>query len=260
MDLIQCKNVCFSYNGDNPILKDISFSIQGGQLVTLLGPNGVGKSTLLNCITGLLSPQQGEILLEGKNIFSMSRKAVTKQIAYVPQKNNVPFDYIVKEFVVMGRTAHLGLLSTPSEEDYKLVDEALAKLAIEHLSDRPINELSGGEQQKVCIARALVQEPRLIILDEPTAALDYGNQIKVLHLIKELIGLGFAVIQTTHNPDHCLMLGGKVALLDKTGALEIGDCSTIMTEERLSSVYDTNLKLVYLDTIKRKTCVPCEVI
>lgn len=260
MALVQCDNINFSYDGKRQILNDVSFSIEKGQLVTLLGPNGVGKSTLLNCITGLLKPQGGKVLLDGKDIFSLSRKSIARKIAYVPQKNAVPFDYLVKEFVVMGRTAHLGILTTPSEHDYKLVDDALLKLGITDLADRQINELSGGEQQKACIARALVQEPSLVILDEPTAALDYGNQIKVLNLIKELLNLGFAVIQTTHNPDHCLMLGGLVAILDASGNLEIGKCSDIMTEKKLTNVYNTDLRLVYIKEIERETCVPSEVL
>lgn len=260
MALVQCDNINFSYDGKRQILNNVSFSIEKGQLVTLLGPNGVGKSTLLNCITGLLKPQGGKVFLDGGDIFSLSRKSIARKIAYVPQKNNVPFDYLVKEFVVMGRTAHLGILTPPSEHDYKLVDDALLKLGIADLAERQINELSGGEQQKACIARALVQEPALVILDEPTAALDYGNQIKVLNLIKELLGLGFAVIQTTHNPDHCLMLGGHVAILDASGNLEMGKCSDIMTEKKLTDVYNTDLRLVYIKAIGRETCVPSEVL
>lgn len=255
MALVQCNNLTFSYDGKRQILNDVSFSIEKGQLVTLLGPNGVGKSTLLNCISGLLKPQKGRVLLNGEEIFSLPRKSIAKKIAYVPQKNSVPFDYSVKEFVVMGRTAHLGLLTVPSERDYKLVDEALLKLGIADLAERQINELSGGEQQKACIARALVQEPALVILDEPTAALDIGNQIRVLNLIKELLWLGFAVIQTTHNPDHCMMLGGKVAILDEFGVLETGMCTDVITEERLKKVYNAEVKLAYIPEIQRKACV-----
>jgi iron complex transport system ATP-binding protein len=256
MAIIQCDNISFFYDNKRKILNNVSFSVEKGQLITLLGPNGVGKSTLLNCITGLLKPQSGKIFLNNDDIFSLSRKTIAKRIAYVPQKNNIPFDYIVRDFVVMGRTAHLGILNTPSKNDYRLVDDTLLKLGILDLSERQINELSGGEQQKACIARALVQEPELVILDEPTAALDYGNQMKVLNLIKELLSLGFSVIQTTHNPDHCLMLGGYVAILDLSGKLEIGKCSNIMTEERLTDVYKTNLRLIYINEIGREICVP----
>ncbi len=258
MALIECNNLSFSYDGSRLVLRDVSFKVEKGQLVTLLGPNGVGKSTLLNCITGLIRPQSGSITLNGRSLTSMTRRAIAKQIAYVPQKTDIPFDYSVEEFVVMGRTAHLGLLATPSADDYAKVKESLVRLDMGLLAHRPINELSGGEQQKACIARALVQEPKLVILDEPTAALDYGNQIKVLNLIRELLSLGFAVIQTTHNPDHCLMLGGHVAILDKSGRLEMGPCGEILTEQRLSEVYETPLRLMYLEELGRATCVPSQ--
>ena len=258
MAIVECKHVTFGYDRQREILKDVSFAVEKGELLTLLGPNGVGKSTLLNCLTGLLRPQRGEVWLGGSRIETLSRRAIARKIAYVPQKNNAPYDYLVREFVVMGRTAHLGVLATPSAEDYAKAEAALGRLDVAHLADRPITELSGGEQQKFGIARALAQEPELVILDEPTAALDYGNQIKVLHLIRELLGLGFAVIQTTHNPDHCLMLRGRVAVLDRNGGLEAGDWAQIMTEERLSALYETKLRLIGIDEIGRQTCVSAE--
>ena len=138
MALIRCDNLTFSYDGTRQILNNVSFSIEKGQLVTLLGPNGTGKSTLLNCITGLLKPQEGSVFLEDKDIFSLSRRTIARKIAYVPQKNNVPFDYMVRDFVVMGRTAHLGILTPPSERDYMLADDALLKMGIAGLAERQI--------------------------------------------------------------------------------------------------------------------------
>ena len=200
MALVQCDNINFSYDGKRQILNDVSFSIEKGQLVTLLGPNGVGKSTLLNCITGLLKPQGGKVLLDGKDIFSLSRKSIARKIAYVPQKNAVPFDYLVKEFVVMGRTAHLGILTTPSEQDYKLVNDALLKLGITDLAERQINELSGGEQQRVSIARAIAKNPKLLLCDEPTGALDYATGKNILRLLHDVCKQNKKlVIVVTHN-------------------------------------------------------------
>ncbi len=256
MPLVECKKLSFSYDGERKVLDNVSFCIHKGELLTLLGPNGVGKSTLLNCIAALSVPQSGELLLGGKRLTELSRKAIAQLLAYVPQKNNVPFDFRLREFVVMGRTARLGVFETPSVGDYRLADEALEKLGLSPLAERPVTELSGGEQQKACIARALVQEPQLIILDEPTAALDFKNQITVLNLIRELLNAGYAVLQTTHNPDHCLMLGGTVGILDQSGRLRVDRAERIVTEETLQEVYQTELRIAYVEAVGRECCLP----
>lgn len=256
MPIIDAKGISFGYREGHNVFAQVNFSIYPGQLISLLGPNGVGKSTLLNCICGLLKPQSGNISLCGHDISKETRKSIAQKIAYVPQKTSVSFDYSVKDFVVMGRTAHMSLISTPSREDYDRASEAMEELALSELADRPISELSGGEQQKACIARALVQTPKLIILDEPTSALDFGNQIKVLKLIRKLSDSGYAVLMTTHNPDHCIMLGGNVAILDKNGSLEIGSHEAILTEAKLSKVYGTDLRMVFVEDIQRTVCVP----
>lgn len=254
--IVNANKISFRYREEKTVLKDVDFMIYPGQLICLLGPNGVGKSTLLNCVCGLLKPTSGTVRLDGEDIDRISRKRIAQMIAYVPQKTSISFDYSVREFVVMGRTAYMGILDKPSKEDYEKVEAALAQLSIQDLADRPVSELSGGEQQKACIARALVQDPKLIVLDEPTSALDFGNQMRVLKLIRQLSEQGYAILMTTHNPDHCTMLGGDVAILDRSGHLECGSHGTIMTEQRLSEAYETKLKLVFVAEIGRTVCVP----
>lgn len=254
--IIDAKYITFGYREGHNVLDKVNFLVYPGQLISLLGPNGVGKSTLLNCICGLLKPQVGTIALCGRDISKETRKSIAQKIAYVPQKTTVSFDYTVRDFVVMGRTAHMNILATPSKSDFERADEALEKLALSELANRPISELSGGEQQKACIARALAQSPKLIVMDEPTAALDFGNQLKVLRLIRELSDSGYAVLLTTHNPDHCMVLGGKVAILNRQGFIESGDADTILTERKLKQVYGTDLRMLFVKDVNRTVCIP----
>lgn len=253
--LVEINGISFEYIRDHLILNNLNASIIPGQLITLLGPNGVGKSTLLNCITGLLFPKSGEILLYGKKIETLSRKTIARSIAYVPQKSAVSFDYSVLEFVVMGRTSQMSMFSTPSTEDYKCAEKALEQLDVLELKDRPVSELSGGEQQKICIARAIAQAPELIIMDEPTSALDFGNQAKVLKLVKSLSSLGYAVLMTTHNPEHALLLDSDVWILHKSGILETGICSQMIEEQALSNLYQIDICISTVREAGRKACL-----
>ena len=252
--LIEVNGISFGYTDEQLILNNISASVLPGQLITLLGPNGVGKSTLLGCMTGLLSPSAGAVLLEGKPIGSYSRRKIAQSIAFVPQKTAVSFDYTVSDFVLMGRTCHLGIFSVPSDEDRRRTELALERLGISGLRDRPVRELSGGEQQKVCIARAIVQDPKLIIMDEPTSSLDYGNQIHVLKLIKALSEAGYSVLMTTHNPEHSLLLDGDVWLLGKNGGLSCGSADELISEQTLSALYGTDICITEVSDAGRRAC------
>lgn len=255
--IVSVQNIEFAYpSGRRKVLDCCSLSLKEGELVSILGPNGAGKSTLLNCACGLLSPQSGDIFLNGKNIKEMDPRQIAKVIGYVQQNQKSVFGYTVFSYVLMGRASSVGLFQRPHKEDEEMVSEVLASMGIAHLADIPITEISGGERQQAAIARAVVQQPQAVFFDEPTAHLDYGNQVNTLRLIASLQDKGFAVVMTTHNPDHCMMLGGKVAILDRQGILETGNVSDILTEERLKKVYNTELRLSYVEDVCRVACIP----
>lgn len=253
--ILEVQNLSFSFSAGRKIFHDVSFSVYPGEVISILGPNGAGKSTLLNCIANLLTPDSGEILLNGKSIKTMNVKDVSRCVGYVPQNHNPAYAYTVRDFVVMGRTPHLGLFAQPTEEDYELVHITLEQMGIIHLADKPYTEISGGERQQVTIARAIVQQPQIILFDEPTAHLDFGNQVRIVKMIKYLSSQGFAILMTTHTPDHVIMLGDRTGILDRNGKMTFGNIEDIMREDILSAVYNTNLKLVYIEEIGRLTCV-----
>ncbi|MDO5448550.1 MAG: ABC transporter ATP-binding protein [Clostridia bacterium] len=255
--IVEAKNINFAYTKNGrQILNDVSLSLKEGEVMSILGPNGAGKSTLLNLIATLLTPDSGEILLCGKDTKKMKPKEVASILSYVPQTHTPAFSYTVFNFVLMGRAPKVGMFEKPKAEDFKLVEQVLEEVGIAKLADKPYTEISGGERQQATIARALVQEPKAILFDEPTAHLDFGNQIKTLRTIKHLSEKGYAVIMTTHNPDHAIMLGGTTAILDKKGKLTVGPAEEIITESTLKSVYDTKLKLSYFDEAGRLVCIP----
>lgn len=255
--IIEVEKISFTYpTSKKKVLDKCSLTISQGELISVLGPNGAGKSTLLNCICGLLVPQEGKVRINGKDIKTISAKNIARVIGYVQQNQRSAFAYSVFNYVLMGRASYLGLFQKPSKTDREMTADVLSSMGISHLADSSITEISGGERQQAAIARAIVQKPRVIFFDEPTAHLDYGNQINTLRIIASLRNKGFAVMMTTHNPDHCMMLGGKVAILDKKGKLEVGESKEILTEERLKKVYNTDLRMVYVKNVNRTVCIP----
>ena len=254
--LVDVQGVNFAYPGHSQVLFDVSFKVQPGELVTLLGPNGAGKSTLLNCIMNLLTPQSGSVLLDGQSNQHMDRREIAQMVAYVQQSVDVTFGYTVRDYAVMGRTPFLKMYTPPSAEDYAIVDDALERLGVGHLSQRVYSELSGGQRQLIDVARAIVQQPRLILFDEPTSALDYGNQIKVLKMVDELSRAdGFAAIMTTHNPDHPILLDSSVCLLGRDGRLRKGSVDEIMQEDVLEEVYQAKLIIREVADAGRRVCM-----
>ena len=250
------QNISFSYPSmERKVLDSLSFQISEGDVISVLGRNGAGKSTLLNCMLGLNKLQGGEILLSGKNLRKMSEREVASIVGYVPQNHTPIFEHTVFDFVQMGCACRIGLFSRPGKRERSDTLEALSEMGIEDIADHPYTEVSGGERQLATIARAIVTHPRIVLFDEPTAHLDFGNQLRVLRIIKQLADKGFAVVNTTHNPDHAMLLGGRAAILDRQGQLVSGKTSDIITEDSLKSVYGSDLNLKYVEEFGRKVCV-----
>ena len=248
------RKLFYSYTPERMILKDISFCFKSGEIVSILGPNGAGKTTFLNCLANLVPLDKGEIFIDDKNIKKIPPREVAKVIGYVPQIIVPSFDFSVLEYVVTGCAPHMGTLSRLKQEHYDIAMEAIKRMGIEKLWNRSYSQISGGERQQVSIARALAQRPAFILMDEPTAHLDYGNQIKVLKTVRSLKEEGYGVILTTHNPDHALLLQDQVAILDRNGVLSTGLSTDVLKEQNLSELYGTELKLFYEAQLGREVC------
>jgi iron complex transport system ATP-binding protein len=255
--ILEVGNLSFHYHNSRTIFHDVSFSVDKGEVISILGTNGSGKSTLLNCIANLFKPESGEILLNGQPMSKMHLRDVARLIGYVPQIHLPAYAYTVREFTVMGRTPYIGAFGTPGAKDYRIADEVLERMGIVHLRDKPYTEISGGERQQVMIARVIAQQPQLILLDEPTAHLDYGNQYRVVQMIRQLAAEGYALIMTTHNPEHAIILNGKVAILNREGVLGVGQAAETLSAETLTNLYGLSIKTMYDDDAKRSVCVVC---
>ena len=254
--IYEIEGLSFSYpSSKGNVLNDVSLAVSEGGVTCVLGRNGAGKSTLLGCMLGLLKPGSGKLALEGRDIKTMSEREIASIVGYVPQNVMSSFSYTVLEFVLMGCAARIGLFSKPGRREREDAAQALRLLDIESLAERPYMEISGGERQKAAIARAIVSKPRAVVFDEPTAHLDYGSQLLVLKIIKNLAEQGYAVILTTHNPDHALLLGGRTALIDDGGRLTSGDTKSVISYENLRSIYGADIRLEYIESLGRVVCV-----
>lgn len=252
---IEVKNLSFSY-GDRPVLHDISFKVEKGEFLSILGPNGVGKSTLFRCVLGLLSGYTGQVLVDGIDSRSFSVREAAMHIAYIPQSSHPVFNYSVFDIVLMGRTCGLSTFRSPKKKDTEICRWALDKIGIAHLADRCFHRLSGGEQQLVLIARALVQKAPILMLDEPTANLDFGNQHLVLEQARNLAREGYTVIQTTHHPEQSYMFSDRILAIQKGRVLAEGTPEQVLTEQTMKALYGVDVDVVSLYEDNARICIP----
>ncbi len=233
---IEARDLSFSY-GSVSVLKDISFSANRGEVIALLGPNGSGKSTLFRTLLGFLKPHAGEVLVNDAPISSYSQRALAREIAYIPQSHSPTFNYTVLQSVLMGATASLGTLESPGGVHTARAMELLFSLGIDHLAHRGCRKISGGERQLMLLARALLQDAKVLLLDEPTANLDYGNSCRVMERIEQLGHSGYTVLFSTHEPNQAFRYASRVLALKNGELLTDGLPADVLSEQRLSALY-----------------------
>ena len=254
MNVLDVENISFAYD-QKKIFENISFSVEKGDVITILGSNGAGKTTLIKCLNGLHKINSGDIFIRGQNIKTLSYSEISKFVGYIPQDHDATFPFKVLDVVIMGRAPYLSLNNLPKEKDTKIALSSLKTLGIEHLKDKEYTNLSGGERQLVFLARVLTQQPDVLILDEPTSHLDFGNQIKLLEILDELARKGLSVVMSSHFPDHTFLSSNKVAVMKDGAFIDFGKPEDVVTEENLKKVYGLDVKLIDIED-GRKVCVP----
>lgn len=240
--MLKISNLHFSYK-NHCVLNGISFTVKQGECVCVLGENGAGKTTLFKCILGFFHNYQGDILIHDTPLKDLSVKEIAKRIAYIPQAHEPTFNYLVKDIVLMGTNALMDEYKSPGKDERAIVNECLDILGISHLAQRGYAELSGGERQLVLIARALAQKSKILIMDEPTANLDYGNQLRVMKQVKKLAEQGYIILISTHNPEHALHFADKVMILSNGKAMWYGHPYAILTPQVIRKIYGVSVEI-----------------
>lgn len=254
---VEIQQLSFSYK-DHKVLENLSFYIERGELVCILGPNGVGKSTLFRCLLGIQKGYTGKILIDQKETSQISARDMARYLAYIPQYSSPVFSYTVFQIVLMGTTASLGFFSHPGKKQEEKALEALSLLGIEHLKEKYVSEISGGERQLVLIARAIAQDARVFVMDEPTANLDYGNQIRVMQVIQKLVQQGYSILMSTHNPEQAFLYGSRVLVLKGGRILSQGIPKEALSEEILSQTYGVEVAIQVVKDEEQEyyLCIP----
>lgn len=265
---IQVSNAAFNY-GEKIIFSELSFRVNNGEVFCILGPNGCGKTTLLDCILGLLQLRRGDILIDQKSIKNIKPKQLAEKVAYVPQVHQRTFPYVVKDIVLMGRAHKTAFFSSPTKEDKEIAHQAMKQVGIIHLADKPYTQISGGQCQMVMIARALAQEPKIIIMDEPTSHLDFKNELILLETMVDLVKKSnISVVMATHSPNHAYYfetnrIPTTLALMNQGIFEQIGSPHDVLNENNIKKIYQINAKVLNhnLDrTTSIKQIVPLSIV
>lgn len=247
------------YDGP-PVVKGAGFAVKRGEVVCMLGMNGCGKTTILKTLLGFLKPHSGSITIDGRDVLAMGERERASRVAYVPQAHTPPFPFSVADVVIMGRTPYVNRMAVISDKDRRIAYRSLTLLGIEALADRVYTELSGGQRQLVLIARALAQQPDLLVMDEPTASLDYGNQYMVLSSVRELAAAeNMGVLMVTHDPVHALFAADRVLVMEDGVISRDGKPDAVITTECLREVYGTDVRVVEVEVSPGqcvRVCIP----
>ncbi|WP_394699858.1 ABC transporter ATP-binding protein [uncultured Pseudodesulfovibrio sp.] len=245
--ILRAEDLSFAYQGRDAVWSGVTLEARPGHVLSILGPNGTGKSTLLRCLAGLVPPRTGRILVDDQDLADLGRRKTAQAIAMVPQTHTPVFAYRALDVVVMGRTPHLGAFASPTRADFDAARGAMETMGITHLENVSYSETSGGERQLILFARSLAQGADILLLDEPTSHLDFGNQARTLSLIRSLADRGLAVVMTTHFPDHAFEISDQTALLARGRLQAVGETEAVLSPGSLSELYGLDVDIHRLD-------------
>lgn len=248
----------FSY-GSHEVLKGISFHVEDAGFVSLLGPNGAGKSTLFRCMLGLLTPASGSVHICGRDIRNMPASELSHRVAYIPQSHSPVFNFSVFDMVLMGTTSQLSPFATPGREQREIAEAAMERVGIAHLRDRGCGNISGGERQLALIARAIAQQAKILVMDEPSASLDYGNKLRVMEIVKKLTSDGYTVIQSTHDPDQAYLYSDQILALYDGKILADGTPRDTISSDLISKLYSVDVQVCSMHEDGVRVCVPAHI-
>jgi len=250
--MIRINNATFSYGKEN-VFQNINLEINKGEIFCLFGPNGCGKTTLIQCILGILSLSSGSINLRGKDVHTLKPQQIAREAAYIPQMHEKPFPYKVIDVVLMGRAAYTGIFSIPTPKDRRIAEEVLERVSMLHFKERPYTQLSGGETQLVLVARALAQQTPILIMDEPTAHLDFRNELNFLETIMKLVKeTDLTIVMATHFPNHSFYFEGNslksgLALMNDKAITLQGSPGEVLTEDNMASTFNIESRVLYYE-------------